>query len=109
MRRGDREKERERVHTLITFSFLTPVALRDGFYRYFDPSNVPFLAPNLLQGEKIVSVFVIRSFSQEFMEAEQAKDMLDFYVNANTFEIVAKLKIHELEVCQPVQEPIRLF
>lgn len=39
-------------------------------------------------------------YFQEFMEAEQAKDMLDFYVNANTFEIVAKLKIRDVETNQ---------
>ncbi len=37
-------------------------------------------------------------FFQEFMESRGAKDILDFYVTAATFEIVSHLKVKDAEV-----------
>ena len=36
-------------------------------------------------------------YFQEFMELERAKNIIDFYINAATFEVVSQLKIADAE------------
>ena len=36
---------------------------------------------------------------QEFLEQARAKNLIDFYLNAATFEVVSQVKIAEADVC----------
>ncbi len=58
--------------------------------------------PSAFQASLPLSYFLDNNaallYFQEFMESEQAKDLIDFFLNAETFELVSRLKLAEAGV-----------